>query len=456
MSEQRQSDLVDGGEPERKQRRAVALDLVNAALAAVDPAAAIKRFLRVDGNTLVVADRAYDLRKYRRLIVVGAGKAGAPMAQAVEDVLGDRVTAGLVNVKYGYIVPTRTIELNQAGHPIPDEKGVAGARRMAQMVREATEDDLVIALISGGGSSLMVLPSDGTTLNDKRRLTDSLLRSGATINEINAVRKHLSQVKGGSLARLAAPADVITLMLSDVVGSPLDVIASGPTVPDTSTFQDAWRVIADHDLVDDLPKGIADRLQAGLRGEIEETPKPGDPIFAHCQNVVIASNEIAAKAVLEQASQDGLSTCLLSTFVEGEAREVARVVAGIAREIAYSGNPVHRPACVVLGGETTVTVRGHGLGGRNQELALAAAIAIDGLRGAMIVTLATDGSDGPTDAAGAIVTGETYRTACQRGLDPHRFLVDNDSHHFFQQLGDLLVTGPTNTNVNDLTFVLVF
>lgn len=456
MSEQRQTDPADGGEPERKRRRAVALNLVNAALGAVDPAAAIKRFLRVDGGCLVVADRTYDLRKYKRIIVVGAGKAGAPMAQAVEDVLGDRIAAGLVNVKYGYTAPTRVVELNQAGHPIPDEKGVAGARRMAQMVREATEDDLVIALISGGGSALMVLPSDGATLNDKRRLTDSLLRSGATINEINTVRKHLSQVKGGNLARLAAPADVITLMLSDVVGSPLDVIASGPTVPDTSTFQDAWQVIAAHDLVDDLPKSIADHLQAGLKGEIEETPKPGDPVFSRCQNVVIASNEIAAKAVLDQAAQDGLSTCLLSTFVEGEAREVARVVAGIAREIAYSGNPIARPACVVLGGETTVTVRGHGLGGRNQELALAAAIAINGLPGAMIVTLATDGSDGPTDAAGAIVTGETYRRACERGLDPRKSLVDNDSYHFFQGLGDLLVTGPTNTNVNDLTFVLVF
>jgi len=211
-----------------------------------------------------------------------------------------------------------------------------------------------------------------------------------------------------------------------------------------------------HDLVDELPKSIADRLQSGLQGQIEETPKAGDSIFARCQNIIVSSNEIAAKAVLDQASQDGLQTCLLSTFVEGEAREVARVVAGIAREISYSGNPIPRPACVVLGGETTVTVRGHGLGGRNQELALSAAIGIDGLAGAMIVTLATDGSDGPTDAAGAIVTGDTYRRACERGLDPHRFLADNDSYHFFQQLGDLLVTGPTNTNVNDLTFVLVF
>jgi hydroxypyruvate reductase len=378
------------------------------------------------------------------------------MAQAIEQILGDRIAGGLVNVKYGYVAPTRVIELNPAGHPIPDEKSVAGARRMAQIARDATEDDLVIALISGGGSALMVLPSDSITLNDKRRLTDTLLRSGATINEMNTVRKHLSQVKGGNLARLAAPADVVTLLLSDVVGSPLDVIASGPTVPDTSTFEDAWKVLAAHDLVEDLPRSIADRLQAGLRGEVEETPKPGDPVFDRCHNVVIASNEIAARAVLDQAARDGLNPHLISTFVEGEAREVARVVVAVAKEIVHSGNPVRRPACVVLGGETTVTIRGHGLGGRNQELALAAGIGIADQPDVMIVALATDGSDGPTDAAGAIVTGDTFGQACARKLDPQKYLADNDSYHFFQQLGDLLVTGPTNTNVNDLTFVLVF
>jgi glycerate 2-kinase len=456
VSVNQRAEPLDPGEAERKRRRAVALSLVNAALGAVDPAAAIKQCLRVDGETLLVSGRPYDLRRYKRVFVVGAGKAGAPMARAIEDLLGDRIMTGLLNVKYGYSAPTRVIELCQAGHPIPDEKGVAGARRMTQLVRDATEDDLVIALISGGGSSLMVLPSDGITLNDKRRLTDSLLRSGATINEINTVRKHLSQIKGGNLARLAAPADVITLMLSDVVGSPLDVIASGPTVPDTTTFADAWSVLASHDLIDELPKSIHDRLQAGIRGELAETPKPGDSIFSRCHNVVIASNEIAARAALEQANQSGLNTSLLSTFVEGEAREVARVVVGIAKEIVYSGNPIARPACLVLGGETTVTVRGHGLGGRNQELALAAAIGIADLPGAMIVTLATDGSDGPTDAAGAIVTGATFGQACERRLDPNKYLADNDSYHFFQQLGDLLITGPTNTNVNDLTFVLVF
>lgn len=443
-------------EAERKRRRSIAMNLVRASLDAVDPAAAVKRYVRRDGDSLHVDGRAYDLRRYKRVLVVGGGKAGAPMAQAIEEILGDRVTAGILNVKYGYTAPTKVIELNQAGHPIPDEKGVAGAQKMADLVRGATADDLVIALISGGGSALMVLPTPGITLADKRRLTDALLRSGATINEMNAVRKHLSQVKGGGLARLAAPADVITLMLSDVVGSPLDVIASGPSVPDTSTFEDAWRILESHDLIDELPKAIADRLKAGLAGEVADTPKPGDPIFAKCQNVVVASNEIAARLAVEQAKRDGLETQLLSTFVEGEAREVARVVAGIAKEIATSGNPVPAPACVVLGGETTVTIKGHGLGGRNQELALAAGISLAGWSDAMVVTLATDGSDGPTDAAGAIVDGQTVERARAIGLDPWQSLADNDSYHFFQKLGDLLITGPTNTNVNDLTFVLVF
>jgi hydroxypyruvate reductase len=443
-------------EAERKRRRAVAQRLIRAALDAVDPAEALKRQLHRVGDELSVGGRTYDLRRYKRVFVIGAGKAGAPMAQAVEAVLGDRITAGLVNVKYGYTAPTRIVELNQAGHPIPDEKGVAGAQRMAALAQSATEEDLVIALISGGGSALMVLPTPSITLADKRRLTDALLRSGATINEMNTVRKHLSQVKGGGLARLAYPADVITLMLSDVVGSPLDVIASGPTVPDTTSFLDAWDVIESHGLVDDLPKSIAERLQAGLDGNVADTPKPGDPIFDRCQNVLIASNEIAALAAVECAKAEGLDSILLSTYVEGEAREVARVTAGIAKEMAHSGHPLRSPACVVLGGETTVTVRGQGLGGRNQELALAAAIQIAGWQEVMIVTLATDGSDGPTDAAGAIVEGDTCRRACDLGLDPQQFLANNDSYHFFQRLGDLVVTGPTNTNVNDLAFALVF
>lgn len=441
---------------ERKRRRKLAHELVTAALASVDPAKAVRKYLHRDGDTLTVAGRSYNLDHYRRILVVGGGKASAPMAQAVEAILGDRVTAGVINVKYGYTAPTRIIEINQAGHPIPDEKGVAGAARMAELVRDTTAEDLVIALISGGGSALMVLPTPGISLTDKRRLTDAMLRSGANINEMNTVRKHLSGIKGGGLARLAYPADVITLMLSDVIGSPLDVIASGPTVPDTSTFQDAWRVLDSHDLIDDLPASIATRLKAGLAGEIADTPKPGDPVFGKCRNVVVSSNEIAAAATVQRARELGMNALLLSTFVEGEAREVARVFAGIAKEIVASGNPIPRPACVVVGGETTVTVRGKGLGGRNQELALSAGVYLRGYPDATVVALGTDGSDGPTDAAGGIGDGETVIRAQHLGLDPLKYLANNDSYHFLRQTGDLVVTGPTNTNVNDLTFILVY
>lgn len=441
---------------DRKARKALALDLLQAALAAVDPAAAIRRFVAREGDRLRVGDRLYDLRQYERIFVVGGGKAGAPMAQAIEEILGDRITAGLVNVKYGYTAPTRLIELNQAGHPIPDEKGVAGTQRMVELLKQAGERDLVICLISGGGSALMVLPVPGVSLADKRRLTDALLRSGATINEINAVRKHLSQVKGGNLARLAYPAEIITLILSDVLGNPLDVIASGPTVPDTSTFADAWKVLEKYDLVEVIPPAIADYLRAGLAGQVPETPKPGDPIFQKTYNLIIGSNEIAVKAAQERARGYGLNTLLLSTFVEGEAREVAIVLAAIAREVVHSNNPIARPACILASGETTVTVRGRGLGGRSQELALAAALKIQGLEDVLILSAATDGTDGPTDAAGAIVDGSTVARALARGLDPQRFLADNDSYHFFAQLGDLVITGPTNTNVNDLMIILVF
>lgn len=442
-------------ETDRTRRRALAMRLAGAALAAVEPAQAVKRNLQLSGSTLSVAGREYDLDRYDRILVVGGGKAGAPMAQAIEETLGDRITAGILNVKYGYGGPSKIIEIHEAGHPIPDEQGVAGARKMVDMLSDSDDRTLVIALISGGGSALMVAPVEGVTLKDKGQLTDSLLRSGATINEINTVRKHLSQVKGGGLARLAMPADIISLMVSDVIGSPLDVIASGPTVADTSTFRDVWGVVEKFGLVDDLPASIRARLEAGLAGQIQDTPKAGDPIFDKTVNVIVTSNEIAANAAIEKARSEGLNTLLLSTWVEGEAREIAHVATAIAKEIEYSGNPVAPPACVVAGGETTVNVRGQGVGGRNQEMALAAAIQMAGLQRSLVMTLATDGSDGPNDAAGGVVDGATVEEAVRAGLDPNAFLADNDSYNFFKQIDDQLITGPTNTNVNDLVFILV-
>ncbi len=431
--------------------------IINAALKAVDPAEAIRKVVKKEGNDLIVAGKAYNLEKYRRVIVIGGGKAGAPMAAAVEEILGERIAKGWVNVKEGYILepsPTR-ITINQAGHPTPNESGLEGARKILELASEAEEEDLVITLISGGGSALMPLPAEGITLEDKKIATSLLLKCGATINEINALRKHISALKGGQLAKAAYPATVISLILSDVIGSPLDTIASGPTAPDSTTFADAWKVMEKYDLLSEMPPRIVERIKRGMEGEIPETPKPGDRIFERVQNVIIGDNYIAATAALEEAKKLGYNAMLLTTFLEGEAREVAKAVAALGKEVAFRGIPIPPPACLILGGETTVTIKGKGKGGRNQELALAAAIALEGWERVTVVTLATDGTDGPTDAAGAIVDGTTTRKAAERGLSPLAYLQNNDSYTFFQALGDLLITGPTNTNVNDLVFVFV-
>ena len=428
-----------------------------AALAAVEPGAAVRRFVERHGKQLIAAGRSYDLAAVDKVWVVGAGKAAAAMAAALHSILGDRLSGGLVITKYGHASPgDGPIELVEAGHPLPDEAGVEAARRMAGMLAGGTGRDLVLAIISGGGSALLALPAEGISLADLQATTDLLLRSGATIGELNAVRKHLSQVKGGGLARLAAPSPVIGLILSDVVGDPLDAIASGPTAPDPTTFAGAWAALERHDLTGRVPAPVRDRLQAGRRGELPETLKPGDPLFDRVHNIVVGSNRLAAEAAVEEARRWGLNTLLLSTFVEGEARQAARVAAALAKEMAYHDRPAPRPACLVWGGETTVTVRGAGRGGRNQELALAAALALDGAPGVLLVALGTDGTDGPTDAAGAVVTGETAARARAIGLDPAAHLADNNAYPFFDALDDLLRTGPTGTNVNDLLFLFAF
>ena len=427
-----------------------------AALEAVDPAQAVRNCVRREGERLTVGDAVYDLDAYRRVFVVGAGKASGPMAQALEEILGDRLAGGVVNVKEGYAVPTQRIELIEAAHPVPDENGVRGTERIVQLAADAGADDLVFCLISGGGSALMELPAGGITLDDLQQLTDLLLRSGATINEVNTIRKHISQVKGGGLARAAAPATLIALILSDVVGNPLDFIASGPTVPDSTTFQDAWRLLGNYGLQEAVPPRVRAQLRRGLEGAIAETPKAGDPLFERTAGVLVGSNEIAARAALDAATAFGYNTVLVTTWVEGEAREVAKVMAGVAKGLIHHHSPVPPPACLIFGGETTVTVRGDGAGGRSQEMALAASVALDGWENVAVMAAGTDGTDGPTDAAGGIADGAVLARARALGLDPLAFLERNDSYHFLRQTDALLVTGPTNTNVNDLIFVYAF
>ncbi len=438
----------------------LAMELVWAALGAVNPARAVAHVLRVTPDAaLQVAGRAYDLSTVGRLVVIGAGKAGAGMATAVEALLGERVAAGWVNVHRGDPLPAgRRIHLHPAGHPLPDADGLEGTHRILDLLDSLGAGDLALVLISGGASALLEQPVAEVTLEELRQLTDALLRSGAAIGEVNAVRRHLSQVKGGQLARriVRRGAAAAVLVLSDVVGNPLEAIGSGPCAPDPSTFADAWAVLERRGLLATVPPAVREHLERGLRGEAPETPKPGDPLFERVQHVVIGDNRTAAQAAVERARALGLHALLLTTYLEGEAREVGRVLAGLAKEEAACGRPLPRPACLVLGGETTVTVRGAGRGGRNQELALAAALALDGWPDVMVVALATDGVDGPTDAAGAIVNGETAARARAAGLDPGAHLARNDAYPLLTALGALIITGPTGTNVNDLAFVLAF
>ena len=420
--------------------RRQALAIFKAALHAANPAEGVAGRLARE-----------DLKRYRHIYVVGAGKAGAAMARAAERVLGRRIACGLLNVKYGHIAPLRRIELNECGHPVPDQRGVEGARRIAEIAASAGPDDLMLCLISGGASALLPLPADPIALDEKQEVTKLLLACGASIHEINAVRKHISQIKGGQLARLAYPAQVLSLLLSDVIGDNLDVIGSGPTAPDASTFALARSILDKYGILQRVPASVRERIERGCRGRIPETPKQGDPIFARVRNVVIGSNRLAVDAAAARARQLGFRTLVLSTFVEGETREIARMHAAIAKEIVHAGRPLKPPACVITGGETTVTLRGDGLGGRNQEFVLSAAMDIAGLENVVVLSAGTDGSDGPTDAAGAIADGRTLT----RNPRAPEFLARNDSYRYFEGLGDLIVTGPTNTNVMDVRLILV-
>ena len=442
-------------DPLAARRRAHAHAIFQAGLRAAAPGACVGRTLELHKDRLRLVDREIQLDQVGRLLVIGAGKAAAGMAAAVEEILGDRISGGSINTKYGHALPLQHVDLVECGHPVPDQAGVVGTEAMLRQVAALDERDLVLCLLSGGGSALLPAPAAGLTLQDKQDTTQELLACGASIDAVNAVRKHLSRIKGGHLARLAQPASIHALALSDVIGDPLDTIASGPAYPDSTTFADCQRIVARYGIRQRLPGAVRRHLDAGERGEIADTPKAGDPCFARAANHVIGSNSLAIDAAQERARDLGYQTVVLTTRLCGEAREVAAALAAIALECAASGRPAAPPACVICGGETTVTLRGNGKGGRNQELALAAAVQLHGNAGNTLLSGGTDGTDGPTDAAGAIVDGQTLARAGQAGLDPADFLARNDSYHFFDALGDLVTTGPTQTNVMDLQIVLV-
>jgi glycerate-2-kinase len=438
-----------------RKARELALKSLEAAVNAVDPRRIMKSKLQLEGSLLRVDGYSFDLRKFKHTYVVGGGKASGSMAESLEQVLNGCLTLGFVNVPKGDRSKTTVIQLHEASHPIPDEAGVKGTRTMIEIAEQAEEDDLVICLISGGGSSLMPLPRGGISLTDKRELTDALLKCGATINEINTVRKHISDFKGGWLAKKAYPATVLNLILSDVLGDPLDFIASGPTVPDSTTFSDAVNVLKKHSLWNKASASIKKVLSDGKKGAIPETPKANDEAFRKVHNVVIGNNRSASLAASEYLKSSGLNTLLLTSTLEGEAGQIGRMLASIVNEVIVSGNPVQKPSGIVAGGEATVIVTGKGRGGRNQEIPLAAATKLRELDGVVVVSLSTDGVDGPTDAAGAIVDGKTLSRALREGLGPEEFLAENDSYHFFEKLGDLIITGPTGTNVNDISLIII-
>lgn len=443
-----------GSRLDRKARR-LALEALEVALEAADPKESIKSKVKVTDSILMVGKHRFDLSKFKRLYVVGGGKAGGKMAEALESIFGNRISDGIVNIPYDS-GPYKTckIKLHEAGHPIPDDSGMKGAKEILDIVSDAEKNDLIICLISGGGSSLMPLPRGRITLAAKRQVTDALLKSGATINEINTVRKHISKFKGGWLARKAYPATIINLILSDVIGDPLDFIASGPTVPDSTTFSDAVEILKRYGLWENMSQSVKTVLVDGQKGLIPETPKHGDKAFKKVHNVVIGSNRLATLAACSSLRRAGLRSLLLTSFLEGEAKHVGTMLASIAEEVEVSGNPLAKPCSIVAGGEATVTVVGDGKGGRNQEIALSAALKISGMEGVVIASISTDGIDGPTDAAGAVADGKTVLRSEEHGLDAKSFLNDNDSYSFFSKLGDLIFTGLTGTNVNDVSVIV--
>lgn len=433
-----------------------ALRALAAGLAAADPAAAVRDHLVLEGRVLRAGSATIDLSGVGRVLLVGAGKAAGGMVSAVEAVLGPQLGAGVVATVRGGAADGAATTFHEAGHPLPDPGSLVAARHMARLLETASADDLVVCVLSGGASALLELPSGRIPLADLQAATGALLASGAPIGEVNAVRKHVSAVKGGGLARMAAPARLVTLVLSDVVGSPLDVVASGPTVPDPTTYADAAAVLTRYDLWGRMPASIADHIRAGLAGHLPETAKAGDPAFARAVTVVVGDNRASVEACAGLARDLGRTPVILTTYLEGEAREAARVLCAIARECAAHDRPAAAPALLLAGGETSVTLRRLGpAGGRNQELALACALALEGTDGIAVAALATDGVDGASDAAGAIADGTTVARARAVGLRPRDALDAHDSGRFFEALGDRIVTGPTGTNVNDLVAIAV-
>ena len=435
--------------------KTIATAIFMAGIRAVDPAGCVNRHLHINGGDLRVGETFHCLNKIGKLFLIGAGKASAAMARSAERLLGERIDAGLVITKYDHGVPLDRCRMMEAGHPVPDENGARATDAMLDLVSTAGPDDLILCMISGGGSALTPAPVDGISLADKQETTRLMLACGATIHEINTIRKHLSRIKGGQLCRHANGARIVSLILSDVIGDNLDIIASGSTAPDPGTFGDCEAILRRYDLMDRIPGPVSRHLSQGTLGRLDETPKPGDPVFDRVANRIVGSISDVLSAAENESRRQGFTPLVLSSMIQGEARDVAKVLCAVAKEVHRSGHPIPAPACLLSGGETTVTIRGDGLGGRNMELALAAGLELSGDSHTLLLSAGTDGTDGPTDAAGAFANGSTVARADALGISAQHYLANNDAYRFFHPLGDLLVTGPTRTNVMDLQVLLV-
>lgn len=441
--------------------------IAEAALERVNPVHMMTECLDLSGDTLCISSRTselcVDLSDFSRILVLGAGKATARMALGLEQVLGDRITEGLISVKYGHTEELTHVAVREAGHPVPDQAGVDAAHDIVTRAEAADEETLCFVLISGGGSALLPMPvslgAHEVTLADVQATTELLLRAGTPIQDINCIRKHISGISGGRLCRHLYPATTMSLILSDVVGDDLESIASGLTSPDGTTFGDAIAIARRDGVFDALPASIRHVLEQGAAGNIEETPKPGDPEFRRVHNMLIGSNAQALEAARSAAIELGYNTVVLTSQLTGEAREIAKIFSGVARDIVRSDLPCKKPACVLAGGETTVTLRGSGKGGRNQELALAFLAEVERnpgmFKGVSFLSTATDGNDGPTDAAGAFAGPELVEACRTAGVRIQDALENNDAYHFYEAVGGLYKTGPTNTNVCDLQILLV-
>jgi hydroxypyruvate reductase len=427
--------------------------LVTAAIRAADPQEALRATLIRKGKHLKAKGISYDLSQFRRIVCVGAGKASGRMATALEQVLGKTLEGGIVIVKDGYGAPCKKVRILEAAHPVPDGRGVKATKHILSLVQSLTQHDLLIVLLSGGASSLLCAPSTGLTLADKQRTTRLLLRSGATIQEMNVVRKHVSAIKGGQLTQ-ASPAKILTLIISDVLGDDLTTIGSGPTVPDSSTFQDAIDILKHCKIWTKVPIAVQRHLKKGLANTVPETLKPTRQPTSRHRHILLANNRHATEGVAAAARKLKFKPVIFPMPLQGEAKEIGSILGGLARDLVEFGNPVHPPACLIAGGEPTVTVKGKGKGGRAQECVLAAAPKLAGLQNVFVAGFGTDGTDGPTDVAGALVDGKTVERASKKGLDISRLLDNHDSYHFFKNVGGHIITGPTGTNVNDIYLIM--